>query len=845
MENKLIQVSDKGVSLLPISYPLLTIHESGYTIFKITPDRNIRNYNNLVIINALSELYSPLSHRISRERTIIKLPIIPVNISIPKPKWTYNRLSRLYFDVVYSKDEITFYISVPNEYKNLIEQKITQAWEHSAVETVDKIPIQKSSVSLMAKLEYRRHNMLALRTDRDDNDPMTDQLTIIDHMGEDDMARINMCLEPVNHRDWISDCEEAYDLVKKGQMPRRKYESLKDPKTIAWKSLELILRTIANTLLEFLTDKGTEYTPPRDPQLEIILSGGKLSNSTLHKIGSKSLKSEINILSMSNSLDKSDTMLRTLCNSYKTLSEDNELSYRIIKTNIDKRIENINKHTRITTKDPIILSDKEAAKLIQLPTAGLQDKYPIPSISTREFNIPDIILDPSKGVPFGYYSIKCKDHVANIPVSDHDELCLPTVVVAGMGQGKTKGFASNYALEMFLKGYSVIAVDVAKGEIMEQILNTLPKRYRDKVVYLDLSNPDYPIPLDWSEVTLYNTRTASQRLTDELSHFLKSTSDPAGDRTRMYLEIAAKTVFSIPGKTILDIVLILKSDEYRYQLLKEIKDPGLIAQWDDWDNLTEAQQREFYRPILFRLNTIMGNQLLKNCICQEPKLDSNGEPLINFRKWMDDGYLVLIKAKKSSLLEQGLNDIMSFITAKVWLSALTRDEDKEDYKPCIYILDEPQQYLSGSANHFAQMFTESRKWRLKLVFLFHSWAQLKEKDKDLARILRSALCHWHIYSTSEEELKDMKTYIKPYSIDEALAIKRHWAINHMRVNGDYHTFITKMIPPPVDRLPRANNSDIPERDSKYYGTWYEDVENNLQSKERILISSLPKSKKSR
>lgn len=844
MENKFIKISDKGVFIAPFSYHLLTIEDAEFITFKITPDRELRNYNNLSIINALTDLYTPLSERISKERFIVSLPIIPIDITLPKPKWTYKHLPRLYFDIVYKGEEVTFYISVPTQWKDLIQQKINQAWEHSAIDIVDGLPKINKELSLLADISYKRHNMFSLKTDRDDNDPMTDQLSIVNHMKESDIARVNVCMEPTNQRDWISDCEDAYELIKKGQLPNRKYAGLKNRKLLVWRIIESTIRAISNTLLEFLTDKGTEYMPPRDPQLELILSGGKLSAGTLYKIGSHSLKTHLTVISTSEEPTRADTTLRTLCNSYKSLSSDNELSYTILsKSKRLNRIEAIDSYKKPKNIDPMIVSDKEAAKLIQLPTAGLQDKYPIPSISTREFNVPDIVLDKARGIPFGYYNMKCKEYIAHIPTIDHDELCLPTVVVAGMGQGKTKGFASNYALEMFLKGYSVIAVDVAKGEIMEQLLSTIPKDRMNKVVYLDLSNPDYPIPLDWSEVTLYNTRTASQRLTDELSHFLKSTSDPTGDRTRMYLEIAAKTVFSISNKTILDIVLILKSAEYRAQLLREIKDPGLIAQWEDWDNLTEAQQREFYRPILFRLNTIMGNQLLKNCICQKPKLDENGEPIINFRKWMDEGYLVLIKAKKSSLLEQGLNDMMSFITAKVWLSALTRDEDKDDYRPCIYLLDEPQQYLSGSANHFAQMFTESRKWRLKLVFLFHSWAQLKEKDKDLARILRSALCHWHIYSTSEEELKDMKSYIKPYTIDEAIALKRHWAINHIRVGGDYHTFITKMIPPPSDRLPRIDNSVIPQLHSKYYGTWYEEVEEELQSKERILLSGPIRTKK--
>ena len=88
----------------------------------------------------------------------------------------------------------------------------------------------------------------------------------------------------------------------------------------------------------------------------------------------------------------------------------------------------------------------------------------------------------------------------------------------------------------------------------------------------------------------------------------------------------------------------------------------------------------------------------------------------------------------------------------------------------------------------------------------------------------------------------MKSYIKPYTIEEASEIKRHWAINHLRIGGDYHTFVTKMLPPPTDRLPKYNNNSLAEEHSKHFGTWYEDVEKELQAKERILLkpSSTPK-----
>jgi hypothetical protein len=804
--------------------PIIT-HDYEFVTLKVTPERNIRNYNNEIIFDALSDLYEPLSKRLGRQKFL-------------SLKLHYKPLPRIYYDILYKPDEVTFYFTVPKEWENLFKQKIDRAWEHSAIEVVQELPKFNIEKTIAAEMTYLRNSVFSMKTDKDDNDPLNDQLTIVDYMKEGDRLRVNLCMEPTSLKDWFDQCDDAYNQIKKGQMPRKPYELLSNKKELFWRTVEVIIRELADVVLGIFDDSGTEYTAPKDPMLEMLMSKGHLSPSTNHKMGSHSFITTIHVLSESDDEQRRDTNLRTVCNSYKSLKQDNELVRQEITGGVlGKRLRDIFERRRIWSPSPNIMSNKECGKLVQLPTAGLQERYPIPNISTREFEIPSILFDSSKGYPFAYYTYKCKESLVHIPYNDPDELCLPTVAIAGMGQGKTKGMAANTALELFLNGFSVIAVDVAKGEMMNEILSVLPKDKLDKVVYLDFSNKDYPIPLDWCEVRLYNQRTAMQRLTSELAYFLKSTADPAGDRTRMYLELAAKTVFSVPGTTIFDIPMVLKSKEHRHKLLAKIDDPGVKAEWMDYETLSDIQQREFYRPVLFRLNTIMGDQALKNILCQPSKTDENNEPLINFRKWMDEGYLVLIKAKKTAFGEQGLNDLMAFITAKVWLAALTRDEDQE-YRPCAYILDEPQQYLSGSANHFEQMFTESRKWRLKLFFLFHSWVQLKQSDKDLARLLKSALCHWHIYSTSEEELKEMKAYIKPYDIDEALAVKKHWAINHLRIGGDYCTFIARMLPPPSDRLPNVDNSNIPLDHSMRYGTWYEIVEKELHDKERSLLYAL-------
>ncbi len=146
---------------------------------------------------------------------------------------------------------------------------------------------------------------------------------------------------------------------------------------------------------------------------------------------------------------------------------------------------------------------------------------------------------------------------------------------------------------------------------------------------------------------------------------------------------------------------------------------------------------------------------------------------------------------------------------------------KADFEKMIYKLNSSKQYLItiGGENIVASPYIN----RVKIV------------PQPLGSAMDYLLDEKGNFVNKEDELKDMKSYIKPYTIEEALEIKRHWAINHIRANGDYYTFITKMLPPPSDRLPTFNNENIAARDSKRFGRYYQEVELDILERERILL----------
>lgn len=791
------------------------VEKTKYITFRLIPTRETHNRSTATVVNAIYDLYESLLTRL-RLRSL---------------KIYYRPEHRAFFDIVYGVDKISFYLTIPLAFKDLLLQKISDTWTGLACEEGSIAGDFDIPETLISELKYRRSDIFSIRTDRDDNDPLNDQLGVVEYMKKGDLLRVSIEFIPNNRKDWQDTASDLYKEIKEGKLPGRKDQILDNRGVKILKKIDWGFKTISEEILSLVTENEVTISEPVDAQLQILMNTGKLSSSTTYKLSAPTFTTNIFVVSQSSDPQRRETNLRSVTNSYKSLNADNELvskpvpksQYPRILNYLNRKELSLIEHVRkdLTQLGPNIMSVKEVGKLIQVPSAGLQDKYPqLESIDTKEVKAPGIFLAESSGVPFGYYTYRMKERVAYLPINDYDELCLPRAVIAGMGQGKTRGYAANFCLEMFFKGFTVFGLDVAKGELLEECLWAIPPELLHRVIVLDYSNVDWPIPTNWSEAISYNSRMASERLTSELCTFILDKKDMDHYRTRKYLELAGKTVFSKGSSTILDVLLVLTSESYRARILKTIKDPGILRDWADFDDMTLGMRRQIYDPILYRLNTIMGQKVLKNIICQRDKLDINGDSLLDFRELMDGGenggYLVILNARKTDLSKQGMSDFVSFLTAKIWLSALTRDPNSE-LRPCFFVMDEPHQYLRGSLEHYEQMVTESRKWRLGLVYLFHSWSQLRKESKEFVDILTSALPHYHIYSTSTNELRAMSDIIKPYTVEEAARIKRYWAINVLRAQGEYHTFITRMIEPPHKRLPRYNNKDLPSIHSREYG----------------------------
>lgn len=705
--------------------------------FKLIPDRTVRPWNVEAFARSLWELYLPPIKRVESWRPF------------------KYRIQESFTFTIKLAETINFYLTIPERWAGYAKGKLSLCYPRATIsqeKSDDPIGIHTYShkdVSQSTKLigtscevSLLRHDFWALGIGRDYK-PLSAILENVRDLNEGESILVQITATPIEREDWTRSCQEIYKMVRKGEKVDK--FSL-DGEGIAEKVGEFVdgAFTEAFGFLDFMM--GTQK------EKEIKLPGyRRISASTIQKMTSPPFLVRILVTAYSTDKLKAKVLTKSVGNAFNELAGDNEFIAR--------------EPSFLPRKS--VLSSAELAKLLMLPGAELQMEYPqIESIKHRQSRLPQIVT--TKGILIGHAKRQGVEYPVYLPTDNKDELCLPHVVIGGMGCGKTRGFAANLAVEAVKKGFGAIVIDPEKGEIGDEVKTMIP------ITRIKFGTDI--ISLDWREA-LHSPRSRN-RLANEIVSFCEAQSDEAGAQTVRYLRSAAKIA---PTGSLKEIAQILTDVEY----LKKLTIPeSEKATWDQFLLLTEARRNQIAMPVLNRLDIIQGDDYLAECMESKKGLD--------FVRLLDVPRAVIVDIPKGLLGREAADILGAMITTKIDLAMTLR----QSQFPVFVISDEPFQYMR-SARVWRSAAVESRKWWFSFVWLFHSWEQI---PRDLALIVKSSNPHYHIYRSSKETYQSLAEELKPFELEELLEVPRFHAVNVIQANGTtVPPFLAKMIPPPSMR----------------------------------------------
>ena len=148
-------------------------------------------------------------------------------------------------------------------------------------------------------------------------------------------------------------------------------------------------------------------------------------------------------------------------------------------------------------------------------------------------------------------------------------------IVGKTGTGKSE-LLINLAFQDIKRGYGIGFFD-PYGESAERLLDLVPKRRVNEVVYFNPADENFPIPFNiFERVKPVYRYTASLNL---LSCFRKIWTDVWSAKIEYVLENCILALFDYPNSTILGIYRLLVDSSYRKAVIEKISDPMVKIFW--------------------------------------------------------------------------------------------------------------------------------------------------------------------------------------------------------------------------------------------------------------------------
>ncbi|OIP58277.1 MAG: hypothetical protein COX79_03885 [Candidatus Levybacteria bacterium CG_4_10_14_0_2_um_filter_36_16] len=283
------------------------------------------------------------------------------------------------------------------------------------------------------------------------------------------------------------------------------------------------------------------------------------------------------------------------------------------------------------------------------------------------------------------------------------------------GAGKSTLIA-NMAIDDIRKGRGIGIID-PHGDLSEIILDYIPKRRMNDVVYLEPFDTERPFALNVLEIK--NKQHKDLIASGIVAIFSKIYADSWGPRLEYILRNTIFTLLELPGTTLLDALRILSDADYRRRVVPQITDPVIRNFWEaEFEKMSDKLRVEAISPIQNKVGQFVSSKMVRNII---------GQPVstINLEDIMNEGKILILNLSQGKLGEDNSALLGAMIITQIQLAAMNRafmkEEDRRDF--FLYV-DEFQNFATRS---FIKILSEARKYRLSITLANQYIDQIDEE----------------------------------------------------------------------------------------------------------------------
>jgi hypothetical protein len=288
-------------------------------------------------------------------------------------------------------------------------------------------------------------------------------------------------------------------------------------------------------------------------------------------------------------------------------------------------------------------------------------------------------------------------------------------IIGKTGTGKST-LIENMVISDIKAGYGLALID-PHGDLAEDVLNYVPKRRIDDVIYFNPADTEYPIA--FNPLAKVNPEYHHLVTSGLISVFKKVWSEFWGPRLEHILRHSILTLLEYPDSTLLDIPRLLTNKDFREEVLQSVTHQQVKEFWlFEFEKYSAWLRSEAISPILNKVGQFLTSKPLRNIVGQKKNT-------FRFRKVMDEGKIFIANLAKGKIGEDNCSLLGAMLVTQIQLAALSRADIPENRRRGFYLyVDEMHNFVTLS---FADILSEARKYGLNLTLSHQYIEQLDEK----------------------------------------------------------------------------------------------------------------------
>ena len=387
-----------------------------------------------------------------------------------------------------------------------------------------------------------------------------------------------------------------------------------------------------------------------------------------------------------------------------------------------------------------------------------------------------------KFVPFG---IKLKDRDRHM------------YVIGKTGMGKST-LLENMAIQDIRNGEGFAFIDPHGGTV-EHLLNFIPEDRIKDVVYFAPFDMDHPIAFNVMEDVGYDKRHLV--VSGLMATFKKIWEDAWSARMEYILTNTLLALLEYPDATLLGVNRMYTDKEYRKKVVDNVKDPVVKDFWvKEFANYGDRYTQEATPAIQNKIGQFTGNPLIRNII---------GQPKSSFdiRTMMDEKKILIINLSKGLVGETNMRLIGSMLVTRIFLAAMSRADltaaDLAKLPHFYFYVDEFQNFANET---FAEILSESRKYKLNLTIAHQYIEQMEEEVRDAVFGNVGTTVVFRVGPFDAEVLETI--FMPRFTKEDIVGLDKRQVYMTLMIDGVGSTPFSAVTIPPIEPPPVSHREEV-------------------------------------